>query len=210
MYTGSKVSYRSYKGIPITNEKREVEQLLLLVQDITEKIEIEEAREKADKLAVVVDQSPDAMIMCSPDDNRIIEYWNEAAERIFGYTKEEAIGKSTLDLIIPQEEKTMTLKYLEDLETKQVIHREVPRLHKDGHTVLTELYVFPVKDAQGTVTRLAIILRDITERKAAEARMLKQDDELTRINNLMIGRELKMIELKNKIMELEKQFQEKK
>lgn len=66
-YTGSKISYRSYRGIPLYNEKGEINGLLCLVLDISEKIEIEEARQHAMKLATIIDQSPDAILVVRPD-----------------------------------------------------------------------------------------------------------------------------------------------
>lgn len=205
-YTGGKVSYRSYRGVPIFNDAGAVEHLLCMVLDITEKVEIEEARRHATRLATIVEQSPDAIIVVAPTDERTIDYWNIGAEKMFGWQSSEAVGKPLMDILVPPDLREETAAFLKRLETETVIHSEVSRLHKDGHVIDVDLYVFPIKDPSGNIGQLAAILRDVSERKKSEQKMIERDEELKKMNEFMIGRELKMVELKEKIKHLEEQL----
>jgi PAS domain S-box-containing protein len=206
-YTSNKVSFRSYRGIPIYDAGGSVEHLLCLVLDVTEKFEIEEERRRADKLATIIKQSPDAIIVVGSSEARIIEYWNPSAEKLFGWTPTEAVGKSLRDFIVPLDKRTEMVSYLDRLKSESIVHVEVPRVHKDGHVILVELYIFPIKDETGAIVQLAAILRDITARKQSEERMMQQDDELKKINNFMVGRELRMAALKEEIRQLKEKLE---
>jgi PAS domain S-box-containing protein len=118
------------------------------------------------RLAAIVDSSDDAII--SKTLNGVITSWNRGAQHIFGYTPEEAIGKS-IYLIIPsdrrQEEETV-LRRISNGE--KVDHFDTVRVTKDGRMVNISLSVSPIRNAEGVVVGASKIARDITERKAAE------------------------------------------
>jgi PAS domain S-box-containing protein len=128
--------------------------------DITERLRLEEAR---NRLAAIVESSDDAII--GKDLNGIILAWNVGAERIFGYTAEEIVGRSVTVLIPPERlaEETSILDRLKRGE--RVDHFETVRLRKDGTPVDISLTVSPIKDSQGRVVGASKISRDITERK---------------------------------------------
>jgi PAS domain S-box-containing protein len=117
-------------------------------------------------LSSVVDSSEDAIVSKTLDG--IITSWNRAAEKIFGYTAEEAIGRS-IRLIIPperQQEEDYVLGQLRRGE--KVDHFETERLTKDGRRLDISLTVSPVRDATGKVVGASKIARDITEKKQLE------------------------------------------
>jgi PAS domain S-box-containing protein len=117
-------------------------------------------------LAKVVESSDDAIV--SKDLNSIITSWNPAAHRIFGYTAEEAIGKS-IRMIIPlelQAEEDMVLAKIRAGE--RVDHYETIRQHKDGHRISISLTVSPIFDESGRVVGASKIARDVTERQRLE------------------------------------------
>jgi PAS domain S-box/PAS domain S-box len=147
------------------------------VRDITE-------RRRADEislhLAAIVESSDDAVVSKSLEG--IILSWNQGAERIFGYTAEEVIGKSVLILIPPdrQAEEPSILKRLRRGE--RVDHYETIRVRKDGRAINVSLTVSPIKDKQGRVIAISKIARDITESKQAEARLREQAEIIETIN----------------------------
>jgi two-component system CheB/CheR fusion protein len=139
------------------------ERILLGIEDVTERKEAELARAQ---LAAIIESSDDAIIAISLDG--IIASWNRGAERLYGYTTQEAIGRSIATLIPPErsgEEESL----LERLRLgERVENFETARRRKDGTVVDVSLTVSPVKNDQGEVVGVSKIARDITERKRAE------------------------------------------
>jgi PAS domain S-box-containing protein len=133
------------------------------------------ARKDADlvarRLAAIVDSSDDAIV--SKDLNSIIKSWNRAAERMFGYTASEAIGKS-IRMIIPPDLQAEEDTVLERLRSGAMIdHYETRRVRKDGRELLISLTVSPIIDDSGQVVGASKIARDVTER----ARLLRVAQE---------------------------------
>jgi PAS domain S-box-containing protein len=128
----------------------------------------EEDRELSDlRLGAIVESSDDAII--SKDLNGIITSWNSSAERLFGYTAEEAIGRS-ITLVIPPDRLEEEPKILERLRRgERVDHFETVRMRKDGSRFDISLTISPIKNAAGKIVGASKIARDITDRKQAEA-----------------------------------------
>lgn len=144
--------------------------MLLVLRDIAERKEAEEARSK---LAAIVESSEDAII--GKDLNGIISSWNSGATRLFGYTPEEVIGKSILILIPPHlhaQEETILRKLRSG---ERIEHFETDRVTKDGRVVNVSLTISPIKDASGHVIGASKIARDISERKQAELALRKTE-----------------------------------
>jgi PAS domain S-box-containing protein len=124
-------------------------------------------------LSAIVDSSDDAII--SKDLDGVITSWNKSAERLFGYTAEEAIGQTVATLLIPddrQEEEPDILARLRRGE--RVDHFETVRRCKDGSLVDISLTISPVKDQDGRIVGASKIARDITQRKRFEQRLVEQ------------------------------------
>ena len=120
----------------------------------------------ARRLAAIVETSDDAIV--SKDLNGIVLSWNQAAERMFGYTAEEMVGKS-IRLIIPAERQSEEDTVLAAIRAgRRVEHFETVRRARDGRLVPISLTVSPVLDANGTVIGASKIARDISDRKNAE------------------------------------------
>jgi PAS domain S-box-containing protein len=131
--------------------------------------------EAAAYLAAVVDSSHDAIITKSL--SGIIQTWNKSAERIFGYTVEEAVDQSIL-LIIPPDLHSEEASILARLRNGELIdHYETVRRRKDGRLIHVALTVSPVRDSHGTIIGASKIVRDITESKHA-GRMMAQVENL--------------------------------
>src|SRR6516162_3008597 len=110
-------------------------------------------------LARIVDSSDDAIV--SKDLDGVIRSWNRAAERLFGYTSEEAVGQS-IRLIIPADRQSEEDHVLAHIRAGQDIsHFETIRQRKDGSLIPISLSVSPVRDDTGKVVGAAKIARDL-------------------------------------------------
>jgi PAS domain S-box-containing protein len=116
-------------------------------------------------LAAIVESSDDAIVAKNLDG--IITSWNRGAQRLFGYTAEEVIGKS-ITILIPPERLSEEPGILERIRRGELVdHFETKRRRKDGTLVDISLTVSPVRDATGRIIGASKIARDITETKSA-------------------------------------------
>jgi PAS domain S-box-containing protein len=146
-------------------------------RDVTDQLRAEQASRH---LAAIVQSSDDAII--SKDLNGVITSWNEAAQRIFGYTPEEAIGRSIL-LLIPQDRLDEERQLIGRIRRgERVEHFETLRRCKDGRLLDISLSISPIKDGHGRIVGASKIARDITDRKKAERALKNAHEELARTN----------------------------
>jgi PAS domain S-box-containing protein len=132
--------------------------------DITERMRAEEARFRH---AAIIESSQDAIASGTLDG--IIVSWNAGAQRMYGYTEEEAIGKP-ITILVPPELPDEQKKILETLKAGgRIEHFETVRVTKTGERINISLSVFPIRDSSGRIVGISGIARDITERKLAEA-----------------------------------------
>jgi PAS domain S-box-containing protein len=130
-----------------------------------------EADKTAGLLAAIVDSSDDAIISKTLDG--VITSWNKSAERLFGYSADEAIGRS-ITLIIPEKRLAEETEILNRIRRgERVEHFETVRLRKNGTPIDIALTVSPVRDSSGRIIGASKVARDITERKSTEAERLK-------------------------------------
>ena len=123
------------------------------------------------KLAAIVDSSIDAII--GKDLDGVITSWNRGAELLFGYSAVEAIGRTVASLLVPADRQDEEALVLARLRAGQAVNDiETLRRHKDGRLIDVWVAVSPVRGPDGSVTGAAKTVRDITERKAAEGRVL--------------------------------------
>jgi len=151
--------------------------ILGTIRDITEVEKIETALRDSSKrlgeLAAIVESSDDVIL--SKDLNGVITSWNSAATRLFGYSADEMIGSSILELIpqhLHSDEKTI----IENIRAgRRVEHFETVRLTKNGELLDVSLTISPIKDAQGKVIGASKILRDISGRRRIEQSLLQAE-----------------------------------
>lgn len=123
---------------------------------------LREARASRSRLAAIVDSSDDAII--SQDLNGTVTSWNAAAVRLFGYSPEEMIGRSIVQ-IVPAESKAQEIAMLRQLrEGKRFDHFETERLHRDGSRIKVSLSISPLMDFKIRIVGASMIARDITDR----------------------------------------------
>jgi PAS domain S-box-containing protein len=132
-------------------------------RDITESKRAEEAQ---NLLAAIVESSDDAIVSKGLDG--IITSWNKAAERMFGYTANEAIGQS-ITLIIPHDRKDEEKNILARIgRGERIDHFQTVRRHKDGTLLDVSVTISPVRDSSGRVIGASKVARDITAAKRTE------------------------------------------
>lgn len=132
-------------------------------RDITE---AKRAAEVQSRLAAIVESSDDAIV--SKDLEGIITSWNKSAERVFGYTANEAIGQSIM-LIIPSDRKDEERDILARIRSgERIDHFETVRRRKDGSLLDVSVTISPVRNSSGEVIGASKVARDITAQKRTE------------------------------------------
>jgi len=159
---GTRVPFIAYPS-PLWDSSGALVGAINMLVDITERRRAEQFRLR---LSSIVESSEDAI--ASKDLNGIIATWNRGAERLFGYSADEIIGKPITILIPPerQDEEPLILERIQRGE--RIDHYETIRRRKDGSLIEISLTVSPVRDADGRIVGASKIARDITERKRKE------------------------------------------
>ncbi len=138
------------------------------LRDVTEQ---ERANRAGALLEAIVDSSHDAIVSKQLDGT--IMSWNRAAERVFGYTSEEAVGRS-VRMIVPSDRQAEEDDVLARLQRGEMVdHFQTVRQRKDGSLVQVSLTISPVRDRTGRIIGASKVARDISEQKS-------QEDELRR------------------------------
>lgn len=142
------------------------QRLLTSARLIGTMVERKQAEEARARLAAIVESSDDAI--SGKDLDGTILSWNSGAERMYGYSAEEMIGKSISILESPDHPDEVK-QILESIRRGEPVeHYETVRLRKDGQRINVSLTVSPIRDAAGSITGASTIARDITERKRIE------------------------------------------
>ena len=147
--------------------------VLGMVEDITDRKIAEESRFRH---AAIVESSDDAIV--SGTLNGIIVSWNAGAEKIYGYTEAEAVGKP-ITMLLPPELPNEEKEILERLRAgKRIKHFETVRVTKAGEKINVSLTISPIKDSSGRTVGISGIARDITERKRVEEAVRASEERL--------------------------------
>jgi PAS domain S-box-containing protein len=158
--------------------------VLAVVRDLTDRRATEEAlRESQARLAAIVTSSEDAIVGKALDG--IVTSWNEAAERMFGYSASEMIGQSIRRLIPTNRRAEEDVILGRVTRGESVKPYETVRNTEDGRAIDVSVTVSPVRDAKGQIIGASKIVRDVTERKANEELRLLMREASHRINNIL-------------------------
>lgn len=148
---------------PVRNASGEIVGASSIKRDISER---KHGQETAARLAAIVESSDDAIISKTLDGQVLT--WNAGAERMYGYSAAEIVGRSIYSLVPERlqgdEERILT----QVREGQPVHHYETVRCRKDGKEIDISLALSPIRDGSGNITGASSIQRDITERKRAE------------------------------------------
>jgi PAS domain S-box-containing protein len=150
-----------------------------VIEDVTER---RKAREASARLAAIVQASPDAMISTCLAGN--IETWNPGAEKLFGYSPTEIVGRP-LSLLAPADRLKEVEAKLATVLRGDTVHLETTRLHKDGTQIDVSLYTTPIV-TNGRITSVSETMEDIRERKRREEHIVLLNRELAhRVKNTL-------------------------
>jgi PAS domain S-box-containing protein len=187
--------FASVSSIAIENarlykaEIEKEEKILSLYWDVTQ---------TKDYLNSIIEHSADAII--TSDIKGIITSWNKQAEKIYGYTEDEALGKFLP--MVPDFLEKQEKEFIEKICNGETISNiETIRRRKDGKLIEVSLTLSPILDSSGKVTGISGISRDISEKKRIEKELLKRNKELSRLffinsvirNTLDLNKLLRMV-----------------
>jgi PAS domain S-box-containing protein len=152
-------------------EQRVKERTASLQSEIADRRRVQEI---AERLAAVVESSDDAIISKTLDG--IITAWNRGAEKVFGYSSAEAVGKPMALLLAPEraEEESGILARIRCGESVQ--HFETVRVRKDGKKIDVSVTISPITDGMGAIVGASNIARDVTARKFKEEQLRESED----------------------------------
>ena len=157
---------------PIRDENGSVTGCVLIFRDVTAQRRIQRDRvtqlHTARLLASIIESSDDAIIGKSLDGT--IQSWNDAAQRLFGYTADQAIGRH-ISLIIPPDRIAEEDHIISSLKAgRRIEHFETERVASDGRRIRVSLTISPIRDDSGEVTGASKIVRDVTLQREADER----------------------------------------
>jgi len=157
---------------PIRDERGHVSGCVLIFRDVAAQRRMEKERASqlltARVLASIVESSDDAIVSKSLDG--VIRSWNAGAERLFGHTAAQAVGRH-ISLVIPPDRISEEDHIVARLKAGQRIeHFETERMHRDGRRLLVSLTISPITDDAGQVVGASKIVRDVTSQRRAEER----------------------------------------
>ncbi len=157
----------SLSSIPLEGSEQGI---CLVATDLCEQKRAQEARER---LAAIVDSSDDAII--SKDLDGTINAWNRGAEKVFGYSSSEAVGKS-MRMLLPPERANEETDILERIgRGESVEHFETIGVRKDGKRIDVSVTISPIRDNNGVIVGASKVARDITDRKRTEEALRQSD-----------------------------------
>lgn len=204
---------RAQEELKLLNERLED-----MVRERTSELSAEVLERKAAELALrvseerfraVLETASDAIICLGPQDR--IYIWNRKAEEMFGYPASEAVGSEMHGLIVPERYREKARKRLNDFFRSgngDMLGRtvEVKAMRRDGTELPVEvsLAAFSLEGKWNVVG----IIRDITARKLLEEELRRNIEDLERMNRLMVGRELRMEELREEVRRLRDRVRE--
>ena len=135
------------------------------------------SEERNAHLAAIVDTSSDAII--SMDLERFVRTWNAGAVELFGYTEDEAVGRTVDELIVPEELQADRIRVYDAIKDgRQSARLQTERHHKDGRRMAVELTASPIVDDRDAVLGFSVVFRDIRERLSAEIALRRGDEQL--------------------------------
>lgn len=193
---------------PIFDEKKSVIGFIATEEDVTYRVRAEEKSKQSQRfLDSIVENLPTMLFVKDAKELKFVLF-NKAGEELTGFKKEELVGKNDHDFFPKEQADAFTAKDREVLAKKVLL--DIPEEPIDtkgkGKRVLHTRKI-PILDTNGDPQYLLGVSEDITVLKQGEEKMRLQNEELERFNKLMVGRELRMVELKEEIEKLKQEVQ---
>jgi PAS domain S-box-containing protein len=172
---------------PVRSQRGEISHFVAVKQDITERLQSEQRlRETEQFFRSVLELAPDGLMVA--DEQGVIRLANAQCEKLFGYTRDELIGQQ-VEMLVPAEVRSrhpaMRASFHRTGEARGMGGgRELHGQRKDGSLFPVEIGLSSLPARQGQGAQVAVSIRDVTERKQAEAELSKRSEELKRTNFL--------------------------
>jgi PAS domain S-box-containing protein len=164
-------------GAPIRDAKGNITGVVLVFRDVT----LGKHAAETDRLLASIVESSDDAIYAKALDGTLLS-WNAGAERIYGYSAVEAIGRN-VSMLVPPDMPDEAPEILRKIgQGERIAHYETVRLRKDGSRVHVSMSLSPLTDEDGKITGASSLARDITLRKRAEEALRRSAEELDRSN----------------------------
>jgi diguanylate cyclase (GGDEF)-like protein/PAS domain S-box-containing protein len=161
--------------------------VIAAVRDMSARRESEEARRQSDRMLAVVEFNADAIFCGTPEG--MITSWNPAAERLFGYTGEEIIGKSCA--LLSPKDRVETSSPMKELISRRFRENfETNLVRRDGSIVAVSLTVSPICDEDGVVVGTSAIARDVTEQNEKFAAVERMASIVADSDDAIVGKTL--------------------
>ena len=168
--------------MPYRTLDNRIDGVVITFVDITERKQAADAVVR--RLAAVVESSVDAIF--SKDLDGTIRTWNRGAERLYGYSRDEAVGRS-VKMLVPEDRADEWTKVMAMLARGEHVEQlETERVRKDGQRVAVALTVSPIRDSDGKVVSASVTGRDISRRKELEREVV----EIASLEQRRIGQDL--------------------
>ncbi|MFX0123252.1 MAG: PAS domain S-box protein [Candidatus Hodarchaeota archaeon] len=152
--------------------------ILGITTDITTQRQAQdELKRSEERYRRLIELSPDAIILSDPESKILMV--NEQAVKLYGGIEEDLIGKNAFDFIVPEDHDRAFNNVNVLLENGSIRNIEYSMIRKDGTTYPADLSVAVISDSEGNPTNFLGVLRDITERKKAEEKLIRQKEELS-------------------------------
>ncbi len=180
------VNYAELSAYPVKNDAGEIVHCVVFILDITERVLYQEETlslyreviQTKEYLESIIENSADSIV--TTDLEGVITSWNQGAEKTFGFTEAEAIGKFLP--FVPEFLLDREREYVERIKTGEVLKDiETLRRRRDGTIIEVSLTLSPIKDAAGKVIGISGISRDISEKKSVEKELIRRNQELSRL-----------------------------
>jgi len=179
-------------------------QIIGIARDITERKKSEEKiKESEEKYRSLFEASADGILIADIETKKF-KFANSAICQMLGYNQDELLQMAIMD-IHPKKDLSFVISEFEAQAKKEkILAEKIPCLRKDGSIFYADINTTQIT-LNGHRSNVGLF-RDITERKKAEEELQRKNKDLERFNKLSVDRELKMIELKKKIIEMETEF----
>jgi PAS domain S-box-containing protein len=181
----SGLNYADLASYPVRDKDGDVSEAVVIIQDITDRVLYQEeimglyreVMQTKEYMESLINNSADAIVTSDLDGK--VNSWNPAAETIFGYKKEEVLGKFLP--FVPESLLEFEKGNIEKIRNGEVLKLETYRKRKDGTIIEVSLALSPIKDIAGDIIGITGITRDITDKKRVEKELIRRNQELSRL-----------------------------